>query len=180
MKTSLKRTITDQRDVAADFDLPIAKEDRPKLALVQQVSAPRRKKLEFWESERTRPEYTRAGDESPEYFRRAGMAYLKTCMEHPFLPVSQIRQQQFERIYGLVEMAYYDIPVYRDKYKAAGFQPVRPARLRRYPEDPGHHQARAGRGVSEPLPEPTLLSGRPLRDAVFGVFRPDAADPGGL
>jgi len=123
MKTSLKRTITDQRDVAADFDLPIAKEDRPKLALVQQVSAPRRKKLEFWESERTRPEYTRAGDESPEYFRRAGMAYLKTCMEHPFLPVSQIRQQQFERIYGLVEMAYYDIPVYRDKYKAAGFSP---------------------------------------------------------
>jgi phenylacetate-CoA ligase len=121
MKTSLKRAITDGG--AADFDPPTAKEDRPKLALVQQETPAPRKKLEFWESEKTRPEYTRAGNDSPEYFRRGGMAYLKTCMEHPFLPVAKIRQQQFERIYGLVEMAYYDIPVYRDKYKAAGFSP---------------------------------------------------------
>jgi phenylacetate-CoA ligase len=123
MNTSLKRTIADDKDGGEANDLPIRKHDRPKLALVAQESGQPRKNLEFWESERTRPEYTRAGNDSPDYFRTGAPAYLKTCMEHPFLPVSQIRQQQFERIYGLVEMAYYDIPVYRDKYKAAGFSP---------------------------------------------------------
>jgi hypothetical protein len=53
MKTSLKRAITDGG--AADFDPPTAKEDRPKLALVQQETPAPRKKLEFWESEKTRP-----------------------------------------------------------------------------------------------------------------------------
>jgi phenylacetate-CoA ligase len=123
MKTSFKRAIADDVDVAIATDLPVGKPDRPKLELVQPQSSAPRGKLEFWESERTRPEYTRAGDDSPEYFRTRGLDYLKTCMAHPYLPVSQIRQLQFERIYELVEMAYCDIPVYRGKYNAAGFSP---------------------------------------------------------
>ena len=123
MKTSLNRAIADDVDVTIASNLPTAKNDRPKLELVQQQRAAPRGKLEFWESERTRPDYTRAGDDTPEYFRSAGLDYLKRCMAHPYLPVAQIKQMQFERIYDLVEMAYSDIPVYRDKYKAAGFSP---------------------------------------------------------
>src|SRR5580700_1389283 len=123
MKTSFNRAIADDVDVAIASNLPIGRNDRPRLELVQQEIAAPRGKLEFWESERTRPEYTCAGDDSAEYFRNAGLDYLKRCMAHPYLPVSQIRQQQFERIYDLVEMAYSEIPVYQDKYKAAGFSP---------------------------------------------------------
>ena len=50
--------------------------------------------------------------------------YLGKCMAHPYLPVDEIRAQQFARIKELVEMAYREIPVYRAKYKAAGFKPV--------------------------------------------------------
>ena len=44
-------------------------------------------------------------------------------MAHPYLPVEEIRAQQFARIKELVEMAYREIPVYRAKYKKAGFKP---------------------------------------------------------
>jgi phenylacetate-CoA ligase len=84
----------------------------------------RLKPLEIWESDATRPAFTRAGNDSPDYFRAAGMDYLKVCMDHPYLPVPRIQELQFERIRSLVEMAYNDIPVYRDKYKAAGFSPA--------------------------------------------------------
>jgi phenylacetate-CoA ligase len=82
-----------------------------------------RQPLEFWESDRTRPSFFRTSDPTPDYFRTAGPVYLTSCMEHPFLPESDIRQKQFARIKELVELAYNDIPVYRDKYKAAGFSP---------------------------------------------------------
>ena len=49
--------------------------------------------------------------------------YLEKCMAHPYLPVEEIRAQQFARIKELVKMAYRDIPVYRNKYKKAGFKP---------------------------------------------------------
>ncbi|MGP8789933.1 hypothetical protein ACT02R_34250, partial [Pseudomonas aeruginosa] len=39
------------------------------------------------------------------------------------LPVSEIRARQLARIKELVELAYRDIPVYRNKYDAAGFKP---------------------------------------------------------
>jgi phenylacetate-CoA ligase len=82
------------------------------------------KSLEFWESEQTRPNFTRRGGEVPEYFRTAGPAYLKTCMEHPFLPEAEMKAKQLARIKQLVELAYRDIPVYRNKYIAAGFSPA--------------------------------------------------------
>ncbi len=83
----------------------------------------RHQPLEFWESDRTRPTFFRTSDPMPEYFKTRGPDYLKICMDHPFLPEAEIRQRQFARIKDLVELAYNDIPVYRDKYKAAGFSP---------------------------------------------------------
>jgi phenylacetate-CoA ligase len=44
-------------------------------------------------------------------------------MRHPFKSLDEIRQGQFERIRQLVTMAYHEIPVYTDKYRAVGFEP---------------------------------------------------------
>src|SRR5665213_2778712 len=90
------------------------------------TSAPDR--LQFWEAQHTRPAFQTGDQESPELVA-AAENYLGTCMAHPYLPVSQIRDQQFARIKQLVEMAYREIPVYRAKYKAAGFKP---SHLRNY------------------------------------------------
>jgi phenylacetate-CoA ligase len=68
-------------------------------------------RLEFWESDATRPTCTRSSDNLPEYFETAGTAYLKSCMEHPFLPEANVKQKQLARIKELVKLAYSDIPV---------------------------------------------------------------------
>jgi phenylacetate-CoA ligase len=78
---------------------------------------------EFWESEQTKPVWALASNEASEYFKSAGNEYLNKCMEHPYLPQTQIQDQQLERIRELVELAYTHIAVYRDKYQAAGFSP---------------------------------------------------------
>lgn len=114
MQTLLKRVIADAGSGMFASHLPDT---------VTQDTGQPRKKLEFWESEQTRPEFMSAQNESPDFFRIGAASYLKSCMEHPFLPVSEIRQQQLDRICALVEMAYSEIPIYRDKYKAAGFSP---------------------------------------------------------
>jgi phenylacetate-CoA ligase len=123
MNTLFKPVIADPRSGARTIDLPNALNERETLSSVNNCSGQPRGKLEFWESEQTRPEFMRTQNESPEFFRTGASSYLKSCMEHPFLPVSKIRQQQLDRISALVEMAYSDIPIYRDKYKAAGFSP---------------------------------------------------------
>jgi phenylacetate-CoA ligase len=83
--------------------------------------APARPKfIEFWESERTRPTYMRGSGEVADLAATSDEC-LETCMAHPFLPVDKIRTQQLERMRELVELAYNDIPVYREKYQAAGF-----------------------------------------------------------
>jgi phenylacetate-CoA ligase len=84
------------------------------------VPAPDR--LQFWESEHTRPGFQSSNEAAPELVA-AAENYLGECMQHPYLPVSEIRARQFARIKELVEMAYRDIPVYRAKYQAAGFKP---------------------------------------------------------
>ena len=84
------------------------------------ASAPDR--LQFWEAEHTRPGFQSSNEDAPELVA-AAKNYLGTCMQHPYLPVSDIRAQQFARIKELVEMAYREIPVYRAKYQAAGFRP---------------------------------------------------------
>jgi phenylacetate-CoA ligase len=83
-------------------------------------AAPNR--LQFWEAEHTRPEFEQGGEENADLINVAN-SYLDTCMAHPYLPVEQIRAQQFARVKELVEMAYREIPVYRAKYKKAGFKP---------------------------------------------------------
>jgi phenylacetate-CoA ligase len=79
--------------------------------------------LEIWESEHTRPVFKPGNSGSREVLTEALDGYLTECMEHPFLPEAEIRRRQLERIKELVELAYNDIPVYRDKYEAAGFSP---------------------------------------------------------
>ena len=81
------------------------------------------RQLQFWESQKTRPEWTKALNPYPQYFKDEGQRYLGECLEHPFLPTERIKQQQFARVQKLVELAYNDIPVYRDKYQSAGFRP---------------------------------------------------------
>jgi phenylacetate-CoA ligase len=80
-------------------------------------------RLQFWESEHTRPDDSPGGDDTPDLVA-AAESYLGPCMRHPYLPVAEIRAQQLARIKELVELAYRDIPVYRAKYKAAGFEPA--------------------------------------------------------
>jgi phenylacetate-CoA ligase len=84
---------------------------------------PRPFSLEIWESEATRPAYFKISGEMTQGLSESFDGYIGPCMEHPFLPVARIRDLQLTRIKQLVELAYYDIPVYRDKYKAAGFSP---------------------------------------------------------
>jgi phenylacetate-CoA ligase len=48
---------------------------------------------------------------------------LPAILNHPLQRGAQIRQGQLDRIRALVEMAYADIPVYREKYQAAGIKP---------------------------------------------------------
>jgi len=82
--------------------------------------------LEFWESEQTRPVYTSSGstsDTTTKVLEKALDGYLTKCMEHPFLPKAEIKARQLARIQELVDLAYNDIAVYRDKYRAAGFHP---------------------------------------------------------
>ena len=78
----------------------------------------------FWESERTLPASmaTTGNGELPELVA-ALEDYLPVAMKHPYLAVAEIRAQQLARMRQLVEMAYKDIPVYRAKYRAAGFSP---------------------------------------------------------
>lgn len=79
--------------------------------------------MEVWESEHTRPSYFSVSGEMTTGLGSAFEKYIGPCMEHPFLPQAEIQLRQFERIKYLVELAYAEIPVYRDKYKAAGFHP---------------------------------------------------------
>ena len=137
-------------------------------------TAPNR--LQFWEAEHTRPEFEQGGEENADLINVAN-SYLDKCMAHPYLPVAEIRAQQLARMKELVEMAYRDIPVYRAKYKAAGFKPSDLHDLRRHPEDSGHHQAGADRGLPGPVRQPQVQQRESVSDAVVGLVRPDAADP---
>ncbi len=115
-------TVTDLATEAFDSsDLALTQHcDRASPSSNTNPTAPER--LQFWEAEHTRPGFTTSDEEAPELVA-AAENYLGTCMAHPYLPVSQIRDQQLARIKDLVEMAYREIPVYRDKYQAAGFKP---------------------------------------------------------
>lgn len=89
-------------------------------SVVQSQTTAARHRLEFWESERTRPDFVGSSDATADLIAATNSS-LDTAMKHPYLPVSEIRAQQFARVRQLVELAYREIPVYRCKYQAAGF-----------------------------------------------------------
>lgn len=81
------------------------------------------KRLIYWESEETRPPFV-LGASDIDGLSSVAEKYLPAAMKHPYLPVSEIRDQQLARMQELVELAYRDIPVYQAKYRAAGFSPA--------------------------------------------------------
>jgi len=103
----------------ADDSLALVPEHDQAAASLVPAAPPQR---QFWETEHTRPDFQPSDDAAPELVA-ATANYLGECMRHPYLPVSEIRARQFARIKELVELAYRDIPVYRNKYDAAGFKP---------------------------------------------------------
>ena len=107
-------------DGAAQISAEPSQFDQTELSTDTAPTAPNR--LQFWEAEHTRPEFEQGGEENADLINVAN-SYLDKCMAHPYLPVEEIRAQQFARVKELVEMAYREIPVYRAKYKKAGFKP---------------------------------------------------------
>ncbi|GAB6996396.1 MAG: hypothetical protein CFE30_29815 [Bradyrhizobium sp. PARBB1] len=113
----LKMTSTLAISTSDDSLALVPEHDQAAASLVPAV--PQR---QFWETEHTRPDFQPSSDAAPELVA-ATANYLGECMRHPYLPVSEIRARQLARIKELVELAYRDIPVYRNKYDAAGFKP---------------------------------------------------------
>lgn len=80
--------------------------------------------LQFWESEATRPKHFQgASSEGQSALAKLSKEGLQNCLYHPFKSITEIRNEQFERIKYLVNLAYNDIPVYGKKYREAGFDP---------------------------------------------------------
>lgn len=77
-------------------------------------------RLEFWEAEHTRPKEFGVTDAARQLLRQRFADTFADTMAHPFLPLPVVRDQQLERVRELVDLAF-DIPVYREKYEAAGF-----------------------------------------------------------
>jgi phenylacetate-CoA ligase len=80
-------------------------------------------RAQYWESEATRPPAFSGSAQSEAALQQLAQVHLPDCMRHPFKSLDEIRQGQFERIRQLVTMAYHEIPVYSDKYRAVGFEP---------------------------------------------------------
>ncbi|MFI5011349.1 MAG: phenylacetate--CoA ligase family protein [Hyphomicrobiales bacterium] len=125
MDAAVKLVTSDSDDGRSAMEfLPQIGRDELTVAPANEDSPYNRDCLEFWESEQTRPAHVSAGaSQIPAPFNASLESYLDRCMEHPYLPQSVIKEQQLARIKQLVELAYNDIPVYRDKYQAAGFSP---------------------------------------------------------
>lgn len=81
------------------------------------------KNMQYWESEGTRPQFTGGSWEGGVALTDLSQKYLSRCFHHPFQSLDEIRAGQFDRIRFLVDLAYREIPVYAEKYRAAGFHP---------------------------------------------------------
>ena len=82
------------------------------------------RRLQYWESEATRPrEFWGASATGQSRLEDMAKDKLQACLNHPFKAINEIRQEQFERVKELVTLAYNDIPVYAEKYRAIGFRP---------------------------------------------------------
>ncbi len=127
METLLERAPVDEIDgIGIEEGLPHIICNAKPSGMIEPSNAQTRV-LEYWEAEHTRPAYRPSSSSSNDYttavLERALSGYLPDCLHHPFLPRAEIEKRQLDRIRQLVELAYNDIPVYRDKYQAAGFSP---------------------------------------------------------
>ncbi len=80
-------------------------------------------RLQFWESEATRPIIRGASAQGHEALERIAEDRLPSLLSQPFRAASAIRYAQFERIQELVARAYEEVPFYAERYRAAGFRP---------------------------------------------------------
>lgn len=80
------------------------------------------RRLQFWESEATRPAFAGASAGSHRALREHVERHLPACLHAPFRPAEEIQSAQLARVRTLVERAS-EIPVYADKYRAVGFEP---------------------------------------------------------
>jgi phenylacetate-CoA ligase len=79
--------------------------------------------VEYWESEATRPEIQRVSEVARAALAQLARRALPTCLTNPFASAADIDARQLDRVRELVELAYDRVPVYRDKYRAAGLTP---------------------------------------------------------
>jgi phenylacetate-CoA ligase len=125
MESALRSATEDCDNDQLVMELPHAvTHEQLKTSPANENCAKNRGCLEFWESEHTRPTHKFSSVETPAPCNAGTEDYLRRCMEHPYLPQEEIKRQQLVRIKQLVELAYNEIPVYRDKYMAAGFSPA--------------------------------------------------------
>ena len=80
-------------------------------------------RLQFWESEATRPVFAGASAGAHSELREHVERHLPACLHAPFQPAEEIRSAQLARVRTLVERAACEIPIYADKYRAVGFEP---------------------------------------------------------
>ena len=140
------------------------------------ADAPRKlDQLEIWESESTQPTHIGGEGGSSISLTSALNNYLPRCLAHPYLPRAVIEQQKLARMQYLVALAYEEIPVYRDKYKSAGFSPSDLRTIDDIQHIPVITKQELVAAISRLLPEPALPSGRTVPHALFRQLRSDAA-----
>jgi hypothetical protein len=93
MKTMLDPVVADAGNGAFAIDLLNTLNERRKVSLVMHGSGRPRKKLEFWESEQTRPELLRAFEKTSEGLRKGR---LPASCATPFGPALLVTQGQYE------------------------------------------------------------------------------------
>jgi phenylacetate-CoA ligase len=117
-------TVLDQRSPLQFDDFDASRARSLSIGDPSCAALPRRlDPLEIWESESTRPPQIAGVGGSHIDLAGALENYLPRCLAHPYLPRAEIDRQKLQRMKHLVELAYTEIPVYRDKYDAVGFKP---------------------------------------------------------
>jgi phenylacetate-CoA ligase len=112
--------MNDEMTTCAKQEMPTSADEAP-ISRVFKIKGTHR--LQFWESEATRPKVSGASGFAHVALEEMTEETLPGCLHHPFRSPDEIRRGQFERVRELVELAYRDVPLYADKYRAVGFEP---------------------------------------------------------
>jgi len=81
------------------------------------------KKLEFWESEKTKPKTVTPKDEIVEELEKLYKSSFSRLKREPFRSRDYIKDQQWRRIVYLVNEAFENVPFYHKLYRSVGFEP---------------------------------------------------------